>query len=59
MFPVERAFELARSGRFKDPYQIKKQLNLEGFSEDQIYGRRLHRQLRELISEAATSRDRR
>jgi hypothetical protein len=50
---VERAFELARSGDFKDLEQLKKQLNREGFSQEHIYGRLLYQQLRKLIAEAA------
>jgi hypothetical protein len=49
---IERAFELARSGRFAKLEDIKAQLKLEGYSDAQVIGPTLFRQLRKLISEA-------
>jgi len=54
---VERAFELSRTGDFKDIEQLKKQLRREGFSPEHIYGKVLYQQLRKLMAEAATSGD--
>lgn len=49
---LERAFEMARSGKFATVADIKKQLNIEGFSASQVTGRVLSRQLKELIRAA-------
>jgi hypothetical protein len=46
---LERAFEMARSGKFATVADIKKQLNVEGFSVAQVTGRILQKQLKELI----------
>ncbi len=53
---LERAFELAGSGRFVRVGEIKRALAAEGFSVDQITGRILSRQLQDEInkSRAAT-----
>jgi hypothetical protein len=51
--PLERAFELARSGKFATVTSIKKRLKEEGCSVDQITGRSLTRQLDALMKEAA------
>ena len=47
--PLERAFELAKSGQFTSVSDIKKQLGQEGFSPDQVTGRTLSTQLRDLM----------
>jgi hypothetical protein len=49
---IERAFELARSGRFEGTDNIKDQLKHEGYSQDQLFGSALLKQLRGLIREA-------
>jgi hypothetical protein len=49
---LERAFQLARSGRYASVAEIKKQLSAEGFSPSQVTGRVLSRQLKDLIREA-------
>jgi hypothetical protein len=55
MTSLERAFQMARSGRYASVAEIKKQLNLEGFSAAQVTGTALSRQLRELIRAAQTA----
>jgi hypothetical protein len=50
--PLERAFQMARSGKFNSVAEIKKQLSVEGFSVSQVTGRVLSRQLKELIRAA-------
>jgi hypothetical protein len=48
---IERAFDLARSGRFSTVTSIRKQLRLEGYQEkNQLQGRALYNQLRLLIA---------
>jgi hypothetical protein len=49
---LERAFELARSGRCASVADIKKQLKSEGYSITQITGRVLSKQLDTLIKAA-------
>lgn len=47
---IERAFDLARSGKFLTVTSIRKQLKLEGYEEkSQFQGRVLYAQLRLLI----------
>ena len=46
---LERAFQLARTGQYLGVAEIKQQLTLEGYSDSQIMGRTLFRQLREII----------
>lgn len=46
---LERAFELARSGRFLTPGDIKKALVSERYSVETVTGPSLNKQLRELI----------
>jgi hypothetical protein len=50
--PLERAFELAKSGRVSTIEEIRRSLRREGYSAEQIEGPKLIRQLRELISVA-------
>jgi hypothetical protein len=45
---LERAFELARSGEFRNASRIRDQLRREGFFGTQIEGASLSRQLNEL-----------
>jgi hypothetical protein len=54
---VERAFELARTGDFRDLEQLKKQLGREGLQPEQVYGPVLRQQLRKVMAEATTSGD--
>lgn len=49
---LERAFELARSGRYPSLTKIRSQLRLEGYSPEQVTGRLLQSQLRKIINEA-------
>ena len=51
--PLERAFELAKSGTCASVSEIKQRLKSEGHSVDQITGAVLKRQLRALIQAAA------
>lgn len=54
--PIERAFQLAKTGRYVDVGEIKQQLNQEGYSNNQIEGRTLIRQLQEIIRVAIQGR---
>jgi hypothetical protein len=49
---VERAFQLARSGRFANLPDLLKSLDRAGYSARQIEGPKLKRQLTELIKAA-------
>lgn len=51
--PLERAFDLARSGQCEGVQDIRLRLRAEGLSDAQIWGPSLTRQLRELCNEAA------
>jgi hypothetical protein len=46
---VERAFELARSGKYSSVKSLVAQLNAESYNTLQITGRTLRTQLRKLI----------
>jgi hypothetical protein len=50
--PIERAFELARTGRFHNVYEIVTRLRQERLGVKTITGRTLCRQLTGLIKEA-------
>ena len=50
--PLERAFELARSGEYAGVAEIRKQLKAEGLSALQLSGPSLGRQLRDLCQAA-------
>jgi hypothetical protein len=52
---LERAFQLAKSGRPNTIQDIKKILGSEGYLTAQIEGQALHRQLRALIRVAQAS----
>jgi hypothetical protein len=52
---LERAFELAKSGQCTTVEEIKKKLKAEGFQDNQVVGRTLTKQLRELIDAAKRS----
>jgi hypothetical protein len=52
---LERAFELARSGKFARLSDIARQLGAEGYSIDQLEGRHLRKQMLALIAEATRS----
>ena len=49
---VERAFQLARTGRCASVGRSKLQLKDEGYSSDQIEGRVLQRQLAQIVRDA-------
>jgi hypothetical protein len=49
---LERAFDLARSGKFAKLSDIARQLGAEGYSIDQLEGRQLRKQILALIAEA-------
>jgi len=51
--PIERAFELAQSGKYSNVTDIKHQLAHERLAADQITGGSLLRQLREIIKAAS------
>jgi hypothetical protein len=52
---LERAFQLAKSGRYASLDDIKKRLKAEGYSTAQITGGALSKQLRVLIQTALQS----
>lgn len=52
--PLERAFELARSGKCRTVDDIRRALHSEGYVTAQIQGPLLRKQLRDLISGAVT-----
>ena len=54
---LERAFEMARSGRFKDVPSLKIAISREGYAASQISGRILLKQLRDAIQGARQSTD--
>jgi len=47
---LERAFELARTGRYPTVELIRRAISAEGYFQSQIEGRELSKQLRELIA---------
>lgn len=51
--PLERAFELAQSGKFRNTSDIKRQLAKEHMASDQVSGGNLLRQLRAIMKAAA------
>jgi hypothetical protein len=51
--PLERAFQLARSGQCKTTADIRSRLKEEGYSDDAVVGRTLMKQLRTLMDDAA------
>ncbi len=51
---LERAFELARSGRCTTVADIKRKLREEGYQDDQIEGPSLFGQLNSLMRKSAT-----
>lgn len=53
--PIERAFELARSGRCRTTADIARRLKAEGYSTDTVIGPVLMRKLRSLIDDAHCS----
>jgi hypothetical protein len=55
--PLERAFELAGSGRCTSVNELKKQLKREGYSICQIEGRQIVVQLTKLISASCPRAD--
>jgi len=52
MTALERAFQLAKSGQVSRPSEIRKALDREGYSGNQIEGPALQRQLADLIKTA-------
>ena len=46
---LERAFELAKSGRFPSVQMIRLQMKTEGYSTDHVTGKTLTKQLQEII----------
>ena len=46
---IERAFELARSGQYASLSDVRRQLRIEGHSQEQIQGTTLLRQIRGMI----------
>lgn len=54
---LERAFELAKTGRYASSSEIKQVLTREGYGTSQIMGPTLMRQLREIIAAHRESPD--
>jgi hypothetical protein len=54
---IERAFQLANSGRYASVVHIQRALKAEGYSRDQVAGPSLHKQLKGLIRSAQGSRE--
>ena len=54
---LERAFQLARSGKCATVGELRQQLKAEGYAPDQITGPTLLRQLRELCAAASGPAD--
>ena len=52
---VERAFQLAQSGRYKSVEEIRRAVIEEGFYGDYLYGPVLFKQLRGVITKAEAS----
>jgi hypothetical protein len=52
LLPLERAFQIAKSGRVSRLEEIRKILAREGFENSQISGPQLLKQLRELMRTA-------
>jgi hypothetical protein len=50
--PLERAFQLAKSGDCNSVEDLKKRLKAEGYPTNQVFGRVLGRQLQGLIKKA-------
>lgn len=46
---LERAFELAKSGRYQTVADVRRAVSSEGYAQQQISGPALARQLRKLI----------
>ncbi len=53
---LERAFELARSGKFTTVVAIRQSLKAEGYSDSQLTGSVLSSQLRTLIEESKANK---
>lgn len=53
--PIERAFELARSGKCQSFTEIKSALKAEGYDTATLTGGILSKQLRQLIAASAQS----
>ena len=49
---LERAFELAKSGKVQNITQLRDQIKAEGYASAQIEGMALSRQLRRMIVQA-------
>jgi hypothetical protein len=54
---LERAFELAKSGRCRNIPELRVALRSEGFSDEQVWGKSLGTQLRTLIEQAKQKQD--
>lgn len=55
--PLERAFELARSGRYRTVSEVKQAVSAEGYPMGQFEGRSLTRQLGDIIKTAAKDKE--
>lgn len=55
--PLERAFQLARTGAYRGVSDIREQLIAEGYAVDQLYGPSIGRDLRRISREARLAAD--
>ena len=55
--PLERAFELAKSGRLSSVSEIRRALSKEGYETTQMDGPLLRRQIMAIIKASAGGRD--
>ncbi len=53
---IERAFELARSGRFTSLGELKSAVSKEGYQADQLHGPSLGKQLREIMKSSVLAK---
>lgn len=49
---LERAFELAKSGRYRNVADIRTKVRMEGYTEHQLMGKALSKQLAGIIEKA-------
>lgn len=54
---IERAFELARSGRYQSVSEVRKAVSDEGYFQQALSGTSLSRQLTAIIKAARLNRD--
>lgn len=53
--PIERAFQLAGTGRFATVAEVRLQLVREGYSQKELEGPQLRKQIMEIIAQARSA----